>query len=110
MLAYVQGDYKVNNQWKGNLRLQYFASGGYNSRVYAYESNVLFASSVPAFFDQGIRYYLNLNYKLNKRLSFWTRWAQTLYKKKDGIGSEQDSKGSNQSTYAIQLLYNVNAQ
>ncbi|HET9744910.1 MAG TPA: helix-hairpin-helix domain-containing protein, partial [Chitinophagaceae bacterium] len=51
--------------YSGNIRLQYFETNGYNSRIYAYENDVLFYYSIPVFFNQGWRYYLNLNYDLN---------------------------------------------
>lgn len=74
----------------GNIRLQYFETDGYNSRIYAYENDVLYYFSIPAFFDQGFRYYLNINYDLSKKISFWVKWSQTIYSDKDLIGSGLD--------------------
>jgi hypothetical protein len=105
-LTYLQGDYILNSKWKGNLRLQYFETGGYESRIYAYESDVLYGYSIPAFFDKGIRYYMNVNYKVNKQLSLWARWAQTLYRDKSLIGSGLDAiEGSARSEYKLQIRY-----
>jgi hypothetical protein len=39
------------------LRLQYFETDSYNSRIYAYENDVLYSYSIPAFYDKGFRYY-----------------------------------------------------
>jgi hypothetical protein len=72
------------------LRMQYFETDGYNSRLYAYENDVLYSYSIPVFFDKGWRYYLTLNYDLTKKLSLWFRWAQTIYKDKNSIGSGLD--------------------
>lgn len=60
------------------LRFQYFETTGYNSRLYAYENDVLYSFSVPVFFDKGIRYYLLMNYDIKKNISCWFRWSQTL--------------------------------
>jgi hypothetical protein len=108
-LTYLQGDYIIDSKWKGNLRVQYFETGGYDSRVYTYENDVLYANSIPAFYDKGLRYYLNTNYKLNKQLSFWVRFAQTIYKDKHVIGSGLDIiNGSTRSEYKLQMRYNLN--
>jgi hypothetical protein len=60
----------VLKRYSGNIRLQYFETDDYNSRIYAYENDVLFYYSIPAFYDQGYRYYLNVNYDLNSSISF----------------------------------------
>ena len=74
-------------KYSGNIRWQYFETGGYNSRIYAYENDVLYSYSIPAFFDKGYRYYINLNYDLKKNLSVWLRWSQAIYRDKTAIGS-----------------------
>lgn len=88
--------------YSGNFRLQYFETDGYNSRVYAYENDVLFYYSIPVFFDKGFRYYINLNYDLSKKTSFWFKWSQTLYRDKQSIGSGLDEiAGSSRSEARI---------
>lgn len=84
--------------YSGVLRLQYFETDGYNSRIYAYENDVLYSYSIPAFFDKGFRYYFTLNYDLNKKLSLWLRWAQAIYKNKNSIGSGLDEINGNRKT------------
>lgn len=87
----------------GVLRLQYFETDGYNSRIYAYENDVLYSYSIPAFSDKGFRYYLTLNYDLTKKLSFWLRWAQTIYKNRNTVGSGLDEiQGSRRTEVKLQ--------
>ncbi|HWR32195.1 MAG TPA: hypothetical protein VN451_01615, partial [Chitinophagaceae bacterium] len=87
-------------------RLQYFETDGYNSRVYAYENDVLYSYSIPAFYDRGFRYYVNLNYDVGKRLSFWVRWAQMIYQNKTSVGSGLDEiKGNSRSELKIQARW-----
>jgi hypothetical protein len=50
-----------------NARLQYFETGGYNSRIYAWENTVLYNYSIPAFFNKALRYLINVNYRLMPR-------------------------------------------
>jgi hypothetical protein len=102
-LFYLQGDYVWNTKWKGNMRIQYFETSGFNSRVYAYESDVLYGYSIPAFFDKGIRYYINVNYEVAKNISLWARWAQIIYSDKKSLGSGLDIiNGNVRSEYKVQ--------
>ncbi|MBI5856537.1 MAG: helix-hairpin-helix domain-containing protein [Sphingobacteriales bacterium] len=88
------------------MRIQYFETDGYDSRIYAYENDVLYSYSIPAFYDKGFRYYLNLNYDLGKKLSFWLRWAQTIYRNKKTIGSGPDEiKGNRRSELKAQARW-----
>jgi hypothetical protein len=92
--------------YSGNIRLQYFETGGYNSRIYAYENDVLYSYSIPVFFDKGYRYYININYDLKRNLSIWLRWAQTIYRDKTTIGSGLDEiPGSHRSEIKVQALW-----
>jgi hypothetical protein len=85
-----------------NLRLQYFETDDYNSRIYAYENDVLYYFSIPAFFNKGFRYYVNLNINLNSKVSFWLKWAQTIYSNVESIGSGLDEiPGSKRSEIRI---------
>ena len=99
VLTYFDFLYKpLLKPWSGNLRLQYFETDSYNSRLYAYENDVLYSYSIPVFYDKGIRYYCNANYDVNKKLTVWVRWGQTIYKYKIFIGSGVDEITGNKKT------------
>ncbi len=86
----------------GNIRLQYFETDDYNSRIYAYENDVLYYFSIPVFFTKGYRYYLNLNADLNKKISLWVKWSQSIYNDKNLIRSGLDEiKGSTKSEVRV---------
>src|SRR5688572_2761197 len=88
--------------YSANIRLQYFETSGYDSRIYAYENDVLYYYSIPAFFDRGYRYYINLSYSLNAKIAFWLKWAQTLYSNVESIGSGLDEiPGSSKSEIRV---------
>jgi hypothetical protein len=98
----------LQQSYSANMRLQYFETDGYNSRLYAYENDVLYSFSIPVFYGKGYRYYLNLNYDLSKKLSLWMRWAQTIYPEKGFIGSGLDEINSNKKTeIKVQILINL---
>ncbi len=91
--------------YSGNLRLQYFETDDYNSRIYAYENDVLYYFSIPLFYEKGYRYYLNLNYDLSKKISFWLKWSQTFYPERKSIGSGLDEiNGNRRAEIKIQGL------
>ncbi|MEQ1676199.1 MAG: helix-hairpin-helix domain-containing protein [Chitinophagaceae bacterium] len=82
----------------GVVRLQYFETDGYNSRLYAYENDVLYSYSIPVFSEKGFRYHVTLSLDVGKKLSFWLRWAQTVYPGKKEIGSGLDNIAQNRKT------------
>jgi len=87
--------------------MQYFETGGYDSRLYAYENDVLYSFSIPVFYDKGYRYYFNLSYDTTKNISIWLRWSQTIYPGKSLIGSGLDEiNGHTKTGVEVQALYN----
>lgn len=105
-LVYTEVVYKPNFALSANLRLQYFETDGFNSRIYTYENDVLYSYSIPVFSDKGFRYYVNLNYDISKKLTLWLRWAQTVYKDKESVGSGIDElRGNKRSEIKAQVRY-----
>lgn len=87
------------------IRLQYFETDGYNSRIYAFENDVLYYYSIPVFYDKGYRYYININYDFNKKLSAWLKWSQVVYPGKTLIGSGLDQiPGNRKSEIRLQVM------
>jgi hypothetical protein len=60
-----------------NGRLSYFSTDGYNSRLYAYESDLLYSFAVPAFYDRGIRAYFNLQKEFGRKITVWLKLGAT---------------------------------
>ena len=106
-LTYADIIYKpLQKPYSGNIRLQYFETDSYNSRLYAYENDVLYSFSIPVFYDKGYRYYLNLNYDVTKKVSVWLRLAQTIYPDKNIIGSGLDEiKGNKKTEIKMQAIF-----
>jgi hypothetical protein len=106
-LTYADIIYKpLQKPYSGNMRLQYFETDNYNSRVYAYENDVLYSFSIPVFYDKGYRYYINCNYDITRKWSFWARFAQTIYPDKNIIGSGLDEiKGNKKTEIKVQGIF-----
>ncbi|MEO6328134.1 MAG: helix-hairpin-helix domain-containing protein [Ginsengibacter sp.] len=93
--------------YSANIRLQYFETDGYNSRLYAYENDVLYSFSIPVFYGKGYRYYINLSWDLSRKISFWFRMAQNIFPDNDSIGTGLDRIISNRKTeFKFQTLMN----
>jgi hypothetical protein len=96
----------MQSRYSGNLRLAFFNTPGFNSRIYAYENDVLYSYSVPAYQNQGIRFYLNGRYSLSGKMDLWFRYSLSKYNSIDIIGSGNDQiAGSKRSEIKLQLRY-----
>ena len=76
-------------------RICLFDTDDYDARIYAYENDVLYAYSVPAFSDQGMRLYAIARYTVTRGIDIWLRYAQTYYTKLNVIGSGLDEINGN---------------
>lgn len=110
---YLDGRYQVR---KPSLvfaaRAQYFYTDGYNSRIYAYERDLLYSFSIPAFYDQGFRYYAQIQGKparfgnrIKMRAQWWLRWSQSIFGDGHIIGSGNDLvNGHKKSDWKFQVM------
>ena len=83
---------------KINLRFAIFDTDNYDSRIYAYENDVLYGYSIPAYYNNGIRSYLNIHYNLGKNTDIWFRIAQSNYSGIENIGTGNDLISGNKRT------------
>lgn len=88
------------------FRFAVFESESWDSRLYAYENDVLYASSIPAYYSKGIRSYIVLKYGILENLDMWLRYAVTSYSDLDVIGSGlTEIQGNNKSEIKVQIRY-----
>jgi len=86
-----------------NLRYALFDTESYNSRIYAYENDILYVYSVPAYYLKGNRFYFNFNWKLNRNFKLYVKYAQTKYSNQTSIGSGNSEISGNRKS-EIKLL------
>lgn len=87
-----------------NARFAIFKTASYNSRIYAYENDVLYSFSIPAYYGNGMRYYLTLRYAITRNIDVWARWSQTNYFDSETTGSGLDLNETNhKSEIKLQL-------
>lgn len=89
-----------------SFRFALFETESYDSKIYAYENDVLYAYSIPAFYYRGTRTYLIMQYKLVRNVDIWLRIAQTYYSNRDVISSGlSEIKGSARTEVKAQMRY-----
>ncbi|MBC7746095.1 MAG: helix-hairpin-helix domain-containing protein [Flavobacterium sp.] len=94
----------MKSKYSGNMRLAYFNTPGFNSRIYAYENDVLYSYSVPAYQNHGIRFYLNGRLILSDKIDLWVRYSLSKYSSLNIIGSGNEQiNGSSRSEMKLQL-------
>mgnify|MGYP007125359859 FL=1 len=92
---------------KLDFRYQFFDAADYDNRFYTYEKDVLYAFAIPMYYGVGSRYYLNLKYDLNKNITFWFKFAQTVYAdNRETIGSgNEEIQGNRKSDVKFLFRY-----
>lgn len=90
------------------LRAACFNTDSYESRIYAYENDLLYNFSTISFFGKGYRTYLNLKYRFSSHLDMWLKIAYTAYFEQDNIGSGYNMiEGDSKSEMKIQFRYRL---
>ena len=107
LMVYQDIDYSpMFAKLSGNIRVAYFNTPSYNSRIYAYEDDVLYNFSFGMYSGKGFRTYLNLKYKLGKKINFWARYALFYYNNVDKISAGLDEIIGNKKTdIKLQIRY-----
>ncbi|MBK6949050.1 MAG: helix-hairpin-helix domain-containing protein [Haliscomenobacter sp.] len=70
-----------------SARFAVFDTDGYAMRFYHYENDLLNAFSIPAYYNRGYRFYLNLRYRPIRNLTLETRYARTYWSNQEAIGT-----------------------
>ncbi|PRD46243.1 ComEA family DNA-binding protein [Sphingobacterium haloxyli] len=91
---------------QANIRFAVFSTDSYDARLYAYENDVLYASAFPMYNGKGGRSYINLRYRVGRKVDFWLRYSQNHYLDVETVGSGLDrSDGPRRSDIKVQFRY-----
>ena len=94
----------MESKWTVKFRYALFETEDYDSRIYAYEPDVLYAFSVPAHYGSGQRYMLVVKYRFHRELSAWLRFSETAYFDRTTIKSGWEEIDGNKQTKVKVLL------
>jgi hypothetical protein len=109
LLAFAELFYRpMMKKLSGNIRLQVFETDGFDSRIYAYENDVLYSFSIPSNAGAGVRYYLNMNYDVTRNCSFWLKIARTIPLKDFSSKSLSENQVAGVCDLKLQMRYIFN--
>lgn len=95
-LVYQDIIYKaLSSPFSFSFRYALFDTDSYNSRIYAYENDVLYQFTIPAYSNRGTRTYLTMRYQIKRGIDVWLRYGLTFYDNLDVIGSGLDEIQAN---------------
>jgi hypothetical protein len=87
-----------------SLRYALFDTDSYDTRIYSFENNALYAFAVPAHYYQGNRAYVLLRYSFLNYFDLWVRYGVFIYNNRTSIGSgAEEIIGDKKSDLTIQL-------
>ncbi len=95
-------------RWQLSARAALFDTDNFDTRQYAYERDVLYAFTIPAYSGQGIRTMVMAKVKISKTIMVWARYASTLYNDRTEVGSGNDLvAGRRRSQVKLQVRFSL---
>ncbi len=80
------------------FRYALFDTDSYDERMYAYENDVLYAFSVPAYYYKGSKGVIMARYKLGSSINLWLRLSHAWFADQKTLGSGLDLIQGNERT------------
>ena len=94
----------LKEQLRLSARYAIFNTDSYDTRIYAYEKDVLYAFSVPALYATGSRYYLVATWKITRDIAVYAKWSQSIWSNVDELGSGNDRiDGNTRSLFTLKV-------
>ena len=105
-LSYLELIYKPTlKPYSISARISAVETDGYNSRIYAYERDLLYYYSIPSLFNNGFRNYILFNYKVSKHLQIWLKWIQAKSNITSNFTSQVQSNQKTTKEWRVQLIW-----
>jgi len=90
------------------LRIAYFNTDDYDSRIYSYENDLLYQFSIPGYYGKGFRSYVNGKVKICEKIECWFKCSRTWYKGVNSLGSGDTAiDGSKRTEVKLQLRFKI---
>ncbi len=97
----------INKPLSVTLRYALFQTDSYNTRIYAYENDMLSSFSIPAYYGRGSRFYILLDYTITRKIEIWIRYGQSFYDDRTIIspGSLNEIDGNTKTEIKAQVKF-----
>lgn len=97
---------KVGSKISLNTRYALFNTPTFDAAIWAYESDVLYAFSIPAYNGKGNRMYAMLKWDVRRGMDLWVRYGQWLYFDRQLISSgNNEIAGNRRGDVTVQLRW-----
>ncbi len=104
LLAFLGASFKLHNKWQLKMRYTLFDTENYATAIWAYEDDVPYSYSVPAYYNNGTKWYAMVTWQARKNMELWFRIADLNYNNQTTIGSGYDLINSAHRTEIKALL------
>ena len=88
-----------------SARISAIETGGYNSRIYAYERDMLYYYAIPSLYNVGYRNYILFNYKISNHLQIWLKWIQAKQNINSSLSTQAFSTEKITKEWRVQLIW-----
>lgn len=104
---FISQDLNVNlSKVRLSTRYAIFDTDNYDTRIYAFERDVLYAFSIPAFSGRGTRLYALVQLRPMRQIDVWVKYGITHYRNQNTIGSGLETiEGPRRSDLKAQVRY-----
>jgi len=87
-------------------RLSAFHTPSFDSRIYAYENDLLYNFSVPAYYGEGIRWYAMASLQPRENVKLWVKGSQTIFSDREKISSgNNEIEGNTRTDLKVQVQW-----
>lgn len=94
----------LSKPYSFSMRYALFDTESFNTRIYAFENDVLYSFSIPAYFYQGSRFYITTKYVVSRKIDVWFRYAETYFFNRTTSGSGlTEVQGPRRSDFRLQV-------
>ncbi len=90
---------------QGSLRLAFFDTRDYDARIYAYEQDLLYQFTVPAFFDRGVRVYIQVYWSMSRKASLRFKCSRTFWPGRGQSATEGLSDKNTRTEVRVQFVF-----
>ncbi len=106
-LTFQELQYKpLQSRLSFNCRFTLFKVPSYDSRIYTYQPDVLYQTSIRLFQNEGMQFLANIRYRLQKGLDCWLNYVSYRYSNLDHIGTGlSEITGNKASELKFQIRY-----
>jgi len=105
-LSFIELIYKpMLKAYSISARISAIETGGYNSRIYAYERDMLYYYAIPSLYNVGYRNYILLNYKISNHLQIWLKWIQAKQNMNSSLSTQAFSTEKITKEWRVQLIW-----